>query len=276
LTGGAAPTANTEYPVLPGAEAFRSAGSGERAHIGIALIHGFTGSPISLRPLAERLASRGFAIELPRLPGHGTSERDMARTRYADWFSAADSAVSRLEQSTERAVVVGLSMGAAISLDIAARAAHPKLAGVVTINVQILDRQRLAMKLGPLVERVMPFAPAALAGLRKDDIAKPGVSERAYASVPTAAGNSFTRELPRVRDSLAGITCPVLVVWSREDHSVNPENSKVLASVLARGLASELVLERSYHVATLDYDLELIEANVADFAERVAAPRKST
>jgi carboxylesterase len=116
----------------------------------------------------------------------------------------------------------------------------------------------------------MPFAPAALAGLRKDDIAKPGVSERAYALVPTAAGNSFTRELPRVRQSVGRITCPVLVVWSREDHSVNPENSQTLVKLLAPGLASELVLERSYHVATLDYDLELIEASVAAFADRVA------
>jgi carboxylesterase len=123
-----------------------------------------------------------------------------------------------------------------------------------------------------VIERVMPFAPAAMAGLRKDDIAKPGVSERAYSLVPTAAGNSFTRELPRLRESVSQIRCPVLVISSREDHSVNPENSKALAGLLAPGLVTELTLERSYHVATLDYDLELIEANVAAFAERVAAP----
>jgi carboxylesterase len=204
------------------------------------------------------------------LPGHGTDERDMARTRYADWVAAAAEAVERLSAVTDRVVLVGLSMGAALSLDVAASGRHPKLAGVVTINVQLLDRQRLAMKFGPVIERVLPFAPAAMAGLRKDDIAKPGVSERAYARVPTASGNSFTRELPRIRESLSRITCPLLVVYSREDHSVSPENSKALLSLVPAERATELVLERSYHVATLDYDLELLEAQIATFCERVA------
>jgi carboxylesterase len=109
-----------QFPVIPGAEPFESAGSGERARIGIALIHGFTGSPISLRPLAERLSARGFAVELPRLPGHGTSEKDMAKTRYSDWVSAADAALYRLERRCERVVVGGLSMGAAITIDLCA------------------------------------------------------------------------------------------------------------------------------------------------------------
>jgi carboxylesterase len=259
------------HPVRPGAEAFRSAGSGQQARTGIALFHGFTGSPISLRPLAERLAARGFSVDLPRLPGHGTHERDMAHTRYTDWLATAAEAVGRLSAVVDRVILVGLSMGAALALDVGGSGGQPKLAGIVTINVQLLDRQRLAMKLGPVIERLMPLAPAALAGLRKDDIAKPGVSEYAYAWVPTAAGNSFTRELPRIREAAARVTCPVLVVYSREDHSVSPENSKALLRQLPAEQATELVLERSYHVATLDYDLELIEASIAAFCERIPA-----
>lgn len=259
-----------EHPVKPGAEAFYAPGDGARAGTALALIHGITGSPISLRPLAERLAAHGFRIEAPRLPGHGTSERDMARTRYSDWVAAAHATVERLSNQADRVVLVGLSMGGAMSLDIAASERHPKLAGVVSINAQILDRQRLALKLGPVLERVLPLAPAALAGLRKDDIAKPGVSEHAYGWMPTAAGNSFTRELPRIREGLARVRCPVLVVYSRQDHSVDPENSRALLGMLPAETTTELVLERSYHVATLDYDLELIEQNVVGFAERSA------
>jgi len=263
-------SAVVEHPVKPGAEAFYAPGEGARALTGLALIHGITGSPISMRPLAERLAARGFRIEAPRLPGHGTREADMARTRYADWVAAAHATVERLSNQTERVVVVGLSMGGAIALDIAASERHPKLAGVVSINAQILDRQRLALKLGPVLERVLPLAPAALAGLRKDDIAKPGVSEHAYGWMPTAAGNSFIRELPRLREGLARVRCPVLVAYSRQDHSVDPENSRALLRMLPPATTTELVLERSYHVATLDYDLELIEQHVAAFAERFA------
>ena len=73
------------FPVLPGAEPWSSSGSGERARLGVLLVHGFTGSPASLRPLSEMLARRGFTVELLRLPGHGTHFRDLMATRYEDW-----------------------------------------------------------------------------------------------------------------------------------------------------------------------------------------------
>ena len=68
-------------PIKPGAEPLSRPGQGPLAPIGILLVHGFTGSPISLRPLAELLSQRGFAIELPLLPGHGTRPRDLLPTR---------------------------------------------------------------------------------------------------------------------------------------------------------------------------------------------------
>src|SRR5580704_15003176 len=55
-------------PVLHGAEAFSAPGGPD----GVLVLHGFTGSPFSMRPLADKLAEAGYAVELPRLPGHGT------------------------------------------------------------------------------------------------------------------------------------------------------------------------------------------------------------
>ena len=56
------------------------------------VLHGFTGSPQSMRPLAEAMAKAGFTVELPLLPGHGTSLDDMVPTRWADWSGAAEAA----------------------------------------------------------------------------------------------------------------------------------------------------------------------------------------
>src|SRR5262249_23658650 len=82
-------TTATESPVLTGAEASSAEGAASgpeaRQRTGVGVIHGFSGSPVSTRPLAEALAALGFRVEAPRLPGHGTHPRDMARTRYADW-----------------------------------------------------------------------------------------------------------------------------------------------------------------------------------------------
>lgn len=259
------------YPVLAGAEAFSAAGANadhrERADTALALIHGFTGNPVSMRPLGELLVAQGFRVEVPRLPGHGTHPKDMQRTRYADWRSEVISSVDRLQRDSKRVVLVGLSMGGTLSLDVAS-SGERRVDGVVAINAQILDREGFTVKLAPLLEHVLPMAPASLAGLRKDDIAKPGVSEKAYDTVPTAAGNSFVRELPRIRAQLERFPCPLMVARAPQDHSVPPANSLALLKLIPE--AKELLLERSYHVATLDYDLELLAQRITQFCDALA------
>jgi carboxylesterase len=258
------------FPVLPGAEPWSSNGSGARARIGFLLVHGFTGSPASLRPLSALLAARGFSIELVRLPGHGTHFRDMMHTRYDDWRGEVRRGLDALAARTERVVGLGLSMGGTLVLDAVSKDAS-RVTGVVTINAPVLDRDGILVKLAPYLEHVLPLVPASAAGLTKNDIAKPGQNELGYGWVPSKAGNSLVREFPRIREQLANLTCPALVAYSRADHSVSPENSKAILRLLGSRDITELVLERSYHVATLDYDLELIEERVTNFADRVCA-----
>lgn len=231
------------------------------------VLHGFTGSPVSVRPLAELLSKRGFAVEMPRLPGHGTRPKDLLPTRYADWRAEALAALNRLRARTQHVFAVGLSMGGTLALDLASTEA---LSGVVTINAQILDRGGLIPKLAPIIEKLIPIAPASAAGLTKNDIKKGG-DEDAYDWVAAAAGNSLVRALPQVRSQLKNLTCPLLVIYSRDDHSVPPANSKALPGLVgsAPETVSVLELEDSYHVATLDNDLPLIDERVASFAEKL-------
>jgi carboxylesterase len=251
------------HPVRPGAEPISRDGSGALARVGILLMHGFTGSPVSLRPLAELLSQRGFAIEVPRLPGHGTTPRDLLPYRYADWRAEALAGLNRLRARTDRVVALGLSMGGTLVLDLAT---SEELAGVVTINAQILDRGGLVVKMAPLIEKLVPIAPASAAGLKKNDIKKGG-DEDAYDWVAAAAGNSLLRALPQVRGRLGELRCPLLVVYSRDDHSVPPDNSKALPGLVGTKEVTVVELLDSYHVATLDNDLPLIDERVAAFAE---------
>src|SRR6187397_1689683 len=126
-------------PARSGREPWSAPGTGTRARTGVLLVHGFRGSPLSLRPLGELLAERGFAVDLPLLPGHGTTWRDMLPTRYEHWRSHVLASVGALRARTERVVLVGLSMGGTLSLDVAS-GGEASVAGVVTINAQILDR----------------------------------------------------------------------------------------------------------------------------------------
>ncbi len=69
--------------VRPGAEPYAHDGD----DIGVLLVHGFTGNPSSMLPWARTLSAAGHTVRLPRLPGHGTTWRDMGRTRWPDWYA---------------------------------------------------------------------------------------------------------------------------------------------------------------------------------------------
>lgn len=262
---------------IEGAEPWSAAGSGDRARTGVVVLHGFTGNPNSTRPLGQRLAAEGYRVEVPRLPGHGTDVRDLGRTRYTDWVEAAETIVEQVAAATDHLVLVGLSMGGTLTLDIASRRTD-LVDGAVVINPQILDPEQLMAKLAPVLQHVAPYVPRDLAGLPSDDIARPTADERAYAKVSAKAAQSLIRELPRVRSQLPQLTQPLLVAYSPQDHSVPCGNAQALRDLIGRADApvTELVLPRSYHVATLDYDAPLLEAETVRFVGEVAAAPASS
>jgi len=254
---------------IPGAEPFSARGTGERGRVGVVVVHGFTANPIGTRPLGMRLAGAGYSVEVPRLPGHGTSVRDLARTRYADWRASVVNATVALARGCEHVVLVGQSMGGSIVLDLAGSGDHP-IAGVVTINALVLDRTELLARAAPLLQHVVPFVPRGAAGLPSDDLAKPGVEERAYGWVSARAAQSFIAELPRIRSVLGGVTCPALVVTSPEDHTVDPANGAAIAEAMtAAPRVERLETRRSYHVPLLDYDAEMLEERIVAFVAAV-------
>lgn len=249
---------------VAGAEPWSSPGHGERAAVGIVVVHGFTANPRGTRPLGQRLAAAGYAVEVPLLPGHGTSVRDLARTGYGDWRRTVEHAVASLAAGRERVLIVGHSMGGTLALDLAATSPVP-LAGVVAINALVLDRPGLLARLAPALQYVLPYVPRGAAGLPTDDLARPGVEEGAYAWVSARAAQSLMTQLPRVRRGLATVTCPALVVTSPQDHTVDPANGAAIASALTAASVETLSCERSYHVPQLDYDADLLEDRVLAF-----------
>ncbi|MDQ3710135.1 MAG: alpha/beta fold hydrolase [Actinomycetota bacterium] len=251
--------------VITGAETWSAEGSGPPAgELGVLLVHGFTGNPVSLRPLGEGLADRGFAVELPRLPGHGTHWRDLQRTSWGDWVGEATAAFERLRGRTRAQVVAGLSMGGTIALHLAETRSE-EVAGVVVINPWLFSTDR-RLKALPLLKLAVPGIPGI-----GNDIARPGGDEKPYATTPLRALASVLRLQVNVRERLGQVTAPILIFTSRQDHVVEPDNSALVLSSVGSTDKEQRWLERSYHVATLDYDAgEIIQAT-GDFALRVTA-----
>jgi carboxylesterase len=248
----------TDAAVLPGAEPFSAPGGPH----GALVLHGFTGSPQSMRGLAHAFADAGFAVELPLLPGHGTSVEDMMTTGWADWSAAAEAAYEKLAANCDRVVVAGLSMGGTLTVWLATR--HPEIAGIIVINGLV---EPAAPALRDILDMMVAQGVARVPGIGSD-IAEPGAAEVAYDGAPISCTVSLMDELAGIKGDLGAITSPALIFTSPEDHVVPPVSGDTLAAGVS-GPVERVILERSYHVATLDYDRHLIERESVAFAVRV-------
>jgi carboxylesterase len=245
-------------PIIPGSEPWSAQGGSG----GVLVLHGFTGDPQSMRPLAEALAAAGLTVELPLLPGHGTVVEDMLPTRWEDWSGAAEAEFQSLAARCDRLAVVGLSMGGTIACWLAER--HPHLAGLALVNpfVEPPDPEVRAV-----VRAMLDGGTSVTEGIGSD-IKKAGVTESSYSGTPLAPLLSLFDGIDVVRPALGQIRCPVLLCSSREDHVVDPVSGDVVAVEVA-GPLERIHLENSYHVATLDNDAALIEQRVVGFALEV-------
>jgi len=247
-------------PIIPGAEP-ESIDGGPN---GALVLHGFTGNPNSMKGVAHALAAAGFAVELPLLPGHGTSVADMLDTGWSDWLGAAEDALGKLQARVPgKVVVVGLSMGGALTCWLGSD--HPELAGIVPINAVVTEPEGMSEGVKAMLDTGMEV----MDGIGSD-IADPDVKELAYPETPLRPLLTLMDAAADFQSRLGKITCPVLIITSRQDHVVPPENSDVLAESVS-GPVERMWLDRSYHVATQDFDKADIEAAVVSFAERVTS-----
>jgi carboxylesterase len=246
---------------MPGAEPFEHRGTSDT---GVLVLHGFTGNPSSMRGIAEAMAERGYHVELPRLPGHGTTIDEMILTGWADWTGEVEAAYQRLAARADRVVVAGLSMGGSLTLWTALE--HPDLAGIVCINAATVPQ---VSDVVTMVEEMIAEGNEVMPGIG-GDIADPDVVESAYEGTPLRLLLSFIDEgLAPMTARYGELTMPALVITSRQDHVVEPSNSEHLVASLA-GPVEHVWLERSFHVATQDYDRDAIIAMIGEFVERVA------
>ncbi|EFL06301.1 esterase/lipase [Streptomyces sp. AA4] len=247
--------------VLAGAEPFSHPGS---SGAGFLLCHGFTATPAGMRAWGEHLAAEGFAVRCPLLPGHGTHWRELNRTTWQDWYATVREALLALRAECDQVFVGGMSMGGTLTLRLAEEFGAD-ISGLVLVNPSV-TRLSLDAKVLPLLSRVVPSIRAI-----GNDIAKPGEVELAYPRTPVRAAASLARLWKIVRADLPKVTQPVLLLHSRVDHVVEPENSQIVLDSISSTDVTEVVLENSFHVATQDHDAELIFSRSVDFARKLRA-----
>ena len=234
-------------PLMPGAQPFEHDGS----DVGVLLLHGFTGSPKSMRPWGEFLAREGYTVRAPRLPGHGTRWQDMNITTWQDWYAEADRSFREIAARCSTVFVMGLSMGGSLTLRLAEMKGDA-ISGIVLVNPAVHSERpdRFAL---PIIKHLVGSFPGI-----SNDINKPGQDEGAYDRIPLKAAHSLTHLWSAVKSDIHAVTQPLLLFRSAVDHVVEPSNAAWILSHVASSDVREVVLMDSFHVATLDNDAEMI------------------
>lgn len=243
--------------LMPGAEPM----SVDAGPTGVLVLHGFTGNPQSVRPLAEGLADAGFSVEMPLLSGHGTVVEDMLDTTWSDWSADAERALQRLSSRTETQVVAGLSMGGSLTVWLATR--HPELAGIICVN----PATRAAAEVQDYIRALIAEGDETFESIGSD-VADPDCPESAYDATPLRPLLSLFEASDELTPMLDRVTAPLLLFTSPQDHVVPPGDSDFLAERVS-GPVERVSCERSYHVATLDYDSQMIIDRSIAFINRV-------
>jgi carboxylesterase len=235
---------------------------------GALLVHGFTGSPFEMRLLGEHLAARGFAVEGPLLPGHRASTAALAATGWRDWIGEVERAFDRLRARVSKpggVAVCGLSLGGLLTLELTRRRADQIHA--VALLSTALELPRVAHLADSVLERVPAsiLRRAALPKLAGSDIRDPEMKRRntraqGRAGMPLSSLHSLIELGKQLRPRLGDVRAPALVAHGRHDHTVPFACMRALVDGLGTPRADlrELVLERSFHVITLDVEREIV------------------
>lgn len=222
-------------------------------------IHGFTSTPESLMPVAESLARAGWTVQLPLLPGHGTTPEDMEKYSFQDWMEAVLAAWDGLSRSYERPAVAGLSMGAALALHVACRRPVSAVAALAP-SLYIKDWR---LSLLPLL-RLVKHWNAAIA----NDIKGRELQETAYPRFALKNVADLLELQKIVRAELPGLRAPLLGIQSREDHTVPPSCLDDLMRWAGSEVKEQHRLLNSYHVITLDQERGTVAGLMDKFFSR--------
>jgi carboxylesterase len=238
--------------------AFSYPGHGPNARIGIAICHGFTGSPLSILPWAEYLAELGFAVSVPLLPGHGTRWQDLARTGWGDWHGAFDKTYLELAARTDDCYVAGLSMGGAIALLTAARR---DVSGVAVVNPGLSFYDRRVRVIG-----LLKYFQRTTVPIEEENPTASPTEDGDYSRTPLAAVHQLKKLFAATVRGLPRIKAPVLVFKSVNDVVVPPTSLAMVRERLGSASLEVVSLQHSGHVATLDVDArEIFEASARFF-----------
>jgi carboxylesterase len=252
-----------EQGVARGAESIELPSDGDRA---VLLIHGAGDTPQTLSYLAAHLHGLGYAVLAPLLPGHGASLRDFAEISPRSLTAAVSGAYDRLAGRYRYVGVVGLSMGGALAVQLAANDHRVPVLVLLAPYLEMPRRLRRLAAASRVWGAVTPF-------VRSRDprsIRDPAEVARnlGYGFISAAALRSLAAISDAARAELSRLEVPTLVVQSRDDNRIAPEACERAFAALTAPERKLVWVEGAGHVITVDYGRERVFVEVEEWLAR--------
>jgi carboxylesterase len=247
----------------------------EEKKLGCLILHGFTSSLDCVNGLVPYMEKHEIPYRMPVLRGHGTVPEDLIGVTWRDWYADGEAALFDLLKEVEKAVVVGLSMGALVALQLGME--HPdEVDSIVTVAACLKLTNPLAPGnplsfLRPIVARLFKFWPMP-PNYADKELEKYDTN---YDKAPVDAILSFLEYTEFIGERLSEVKEPILIIQSRKDPTVKP----ISAEILHKGVSSKekriVWFERSHHEMMRDCEreavFEAIERFVLERLERGSA-----
>ena len=230
-------------------------------------LHGFGGTPLEIALVVDVARELGLRAHAPLLPGHGTRVDELARSGWDDWLGEAEAALDELA-SDGPVIVAGLSMGSLLAAHLAATRPDDVLGLALLANAAWLGWPFPTLALDLIRKLRLPDFSMPKPGA---DIADPEArrTHLTYDAQPVHAAVRVLEAGRRVRAELERVRCPTLILHGARDRLCPPSNARRVATRLGTPDPIVVMLPRSRHIVTRDYDREQAARELRTFFERV-------
>ena len=259
--------------IIPTAEPFFFLG--EPSKPACLLTHGFTGTPKEMRWMGEFLNRQGYTCLGIRLAGHATDPEDMIRSNWTDWAASVEDGYSLLRSFTANVFLIGLSMGGALSLLMSARL---DVRAVVAMSTpyKLPDDPRLRHI--DWISRIVAYMPKSNEEPGSSWFDKEAWKDHiSYPQNPVRSIGQLNKLLGELRATLPNIRVPLLLMHSKDDQYVLPENIELLYGDLVNASdKTKLYVTGSGHVIPRDAARQQAFQSALEFIQRIEHSKESS
>jgi carboxylesterase len=230
--------------------------------IGVLLLHGFTSSLDTVSGLVPFLEKERINYRMPLLRGHGTTYQDMRGVGHREWFADAERALIDLWNEVDRIVVVGLSMGGLVALDLGMK--HPdKIAGVVTVAACLKFLSPLT-RATPILSRLVKYWPSP-ESFHDPELAGKSTNYPRFATDSFVSLYDYSKIIAR---RLPELHVPVRILQSKADQIVDPESANIIYEKVSSNIREIVWFQKSGHEMMMDMEAEKSFGEIMEFVLR--------